>query len=78
VQAPEVITEDIKELAHDVGREALEAVEQRAQAGESTFLARLNPRTGATEGEPIELVVDVHRLHFFDPESGAGIYGDGD
>jgi multiple sugar transport system ATP-binding protein len=77
VEAPEVITEDIKELAHDVGAEALEAVEQRAQAGESTFLARLNPRTGAREGEPIELVIDVHRLHFFDPDSGAGIYGDG-
>jgi multiple sugar transport system ATP-binding protein len=75
VQAPEVITEDIKELAHDVGVEALDAVQQRAAAGESTFLARLNPRTGATEGQPIELVVDTHRLHFFDVGTGEGIYG---
>jgi multiple sugar transport system ATP-binding protein len=75
VQAPAVVTEDVRELAHDVGQEALQAVEQGARAGESTFLARLSPRTGAKEGEPIELVVDVGRLHFFDPGTGLGIYG---
>jgi multiple sugar transport system ATP-binding protein len=75
IRAPVVVTEDVRELAHDIGQEALAAVEQEAQAGESTFLARLNPRTGAREGEPIELVVDTHRLHFFDPDSGLGIYG---
>jgi multiple sugar transport system ATP-binding protein len=75
IKAPTVTTEDAKELAGDVGQEALEAVERGAQVGESTFLARLNPRTTARKGEPIELVVDVHRLHFFDPESGLGIYG---
>jgi multiple sugar transport system ATP-binding protein len=76
VKAPQVITEDVKELAHDVGAEALQAVEQRAKAGETTFLARLNPRTGAQEGQQIDLVVDVDRLHFFDPDTGLGIYGD--
>jgi multiple sugar transport system ATP-binding protein len=76
IDAPEVITEDVKELAHDVGVEALDAVRQRAEAGESTFLARLSPRTEATLGQPVELVVDVTRMHFFDPESGLGIYGD--
>lgn len=76
VRAPEVITEDVRELADDVGQEALQAVEERAAAGESTFLARLNPRTGAREGEAIELVVDVGRLHFFDRDSGLGIYGE--
>ena len=75
IQAPAVVTEDVKELAHDVGQEALQAVEQGARSGESTFLARLNPRTAAKEGQPIELVVDVGRLHFFDPGSGLGIYG---
>jgi multiple sugar transport system ATP-binding protein len=76
VKAPIVVTEDVKELAHDVGREALEAVQQEAEQGETTFVARLNPRTKAREGEPIELVVDVGRLHFFDPETGLGIYGE--
>jgi multiple sugar transport system ATP-binding protein len=76
VQAPVVITEDVKELAGDVGLEAVEVVEQRAQAGESVFLARLNPRSTARQGEPVELVVDVARLHYFDVDTGLGIYGD--
>jgi multiple sugar transport system ATP-binding protein len=75
IKAPAVLTEDSKELADDVGAEAVEAVERGAMAGESEFLARLNPRTNVRKGEPLELVVDVHRMHFFDPESGQGIYG---
>jgi multiple sugar transport system ATP-binding protein len=75
VMAPAVATEDARELAHDVGQEALQAVEEGARAGETTFLARLNPRTTIGAGQPIELVVDVGRLHFFDPETGLGIYG---
>ena len=76
VRAPAVVTEDVRELAHDVGSEALEAVESRARSGESAFIARLNPRTKARKGNEIELVVDVNRLHFFDPETGLGIYDD--
>jgi multiple sugar transport system ATP-binding protein len=75
IKAPVVLTEDVRELAHDVGQEALQAFEQGAAAGESTFLARLNPRTTAKKGTPIELVVDVNRLHFFDVDTGLGIYG---
>ncbi|MGZ5305767.1 MAG: ABC transporter ATP-binding protein [Actinomycetota bacterium] len=74
VQAPAVITEDPKELARDVGHDRLEAVERRA-IDHSEFLARLSPRTTARKGQPIELVVDVTRLHFFDPETGLAIYG---
>ena len=46
----------------------------RPPAGEASVVARLNPRT-TEKGERIELVVDTHRLHFFDPDDGAGIYG---
>jgi multiple sugar transport system ATP-binding protein len=74
VRARPVVTEDTKELAHDVGAEALEAVERGAETGEWIFLARLNPRTQAQQGQEIELVVDTSRLHFFDPETGKGIY----
>ncbi|HEV8682150.1 MAG TPA: sn-glycerol-3-phosphate ABC transporter ATP-binding protein UgpC [Actinomycetota bacterium] len=76
VKAPVVLTEDTKELAVDVGAEALEELEQVAQQGESEFVAQLNPRTRAQRGQPIELVVDTSRLHFFDPETGLGIYTD--
>ena len=76
VDAPMVVTEDTKELAADTGAEALEALEARAEERGSEFTAALSPRTEARMGEPIELIVDTSRLHFFDPETGLGIYGD--
>jgi multiple sugar transport system ATP-binding protein len=74
VDVPQAMTEHVKELAVDVGEEALERVEQEAVGGGSTVIARLNPRTAATVGDRIELVVDTRRLHFFDPKDGAAIY----
>jgi multiple sugar transport system ATP-binding protein len=75
IDAPPAVTEDVKELAVDVGAEALDAVQQQA-GGRSKVIARLNPRTQVNKGGRIELVVDTHRLHFFDVDSGTGIYGD--
>jgi multiple sugar transport system ATP-binding protein len=37
------------------------------------FVARVNRRTSAREGAPIELALDVAALHFFDPQSGTAI-----
>jgi multiple sugar transport system ATP-binding protein len=34
------------------------------------FVARVDPQTTARVGEPLRLVVNTKRLHFFDPESG--------
>jgi multiple sugar transport system ATP-binding protein len=70
VAAPPVLTEDTKELARDLG-----VHESGRGAGQETsaFVARLDPRTRAREREPVELVVDTARLHFFDPETGLGI-----
>ncbi|HEX2029946.1 MAG TPA: ABC transporter ATP-binding protein, partial [Actinomycetota bacterium] len=74
VDAPIVLTEDTKELAVDVGTEALEDLEERAREAKSVFVAALNPRSRAREGERLQLFVDTKRLHFFDPETGLGIY----
>ena len=71
VDAPPVVTDDTKELVRDLG--GTEQLEARAQEGTSTFVARLDPRTGARRGEQLEMVVDVERMHFFDLETGAGI-----
>jgi len=75
VGAPPVVTADARELAADAGEDGVAHVEAQAARGESTFVARLNPRTTAAKGDPIELVVDTQRLHFFDPADGSGIYG---
>jgi multiple sugar transport system ATP-binding protein len=74
VDAPPVVTEDTKELAAD--SEALDLLTEEAEAQKSRFVARLNAQTKAREGERVELVVDTGALHFFDPETGQGIYSE--
>jgi multiple sugar transport system ATP-binding protein len=74
IDAPPAMTDDMKELASDVGQEALEQVQQQAAGGRTTLVARLNPRSTANKGEPIELVVDTSRLHFFNPTDDTAIY----
>jgi multiple sugar transport system ATP-binding protein len=69
VAAPPVLTEDTEELARDLG--VHESHIDRPET--STFVARLDPRTRAQEGQQVELVVDTTRLHFFDAETGLGI-----
>jgi multiple sugar transport system ATP-binding protein len=54
-------------------REAKLAAE-RARGRGVPFVARLERETHARERNPLELAVDVTRLHFFDPETGLGVY----
>jgi multiple sugar transport system ATP-binding protein len=75
IDAPMVLTEDTKELAHDVGAEALDTLHRRAAEATSTFVAQLDPRTGVRERQTAELAVNTARLHFFDPESGLALDG---
>jgi multiple sugar transport system ATP-binding protein len=69
VDARPALTEDVRELAEDVGGELPDA------AHESTLVARFNARSRVREGEEADVAVDTSELHFFDPESGLGIYG---
>ena len=74
VGAPPVRGEDV---AAAVGQEAIEATEVQAKEKGSLFVARVDRETRAREREGMELAVNTKRLHFFDPETGKGIY-DGD
>jgi multiple sugar transport system ATP-binding protein len=71
---PPVVTEDTKELASDAGEEMVEKLEEELSEAKTPFLARTHARSRAREGERVEFAVDTRELHFFDPESGAGIY----
>jgi multiple sugar transport system ATP-binding protein len=73
VEAPVVVTEDMKELAADAG-ESTERLEQQAKEGRNEFVAQLDPKTRIREGNVAELAVDTTRLHFFNPETSEGVY----
>jgi multiple sugar transport system ATP-binding protein len=74
INAPVVLTEDMKELAADVGGEQVEKLAEQAEAGQNEFVAELDPKSKAAQGDNVELYVDTTQLHFFDPETSLGIY----
>jgi len=53
-----------------VGEEAAEVADVKG----NVWVARVDRDTNAEEEGKVELVVDTSRLHFFDPDSGDGIY----
>jgi multiple sugar transport system ATP-binding protein len=73
VDARPALTEDVRELAQDLGDER--AVQQEAGA-ETTMVGRFGARSRVKEDEVAEVAVDTRALHFFDPETGAGIYNE--
>jgi multiple sugar transport system ATP-binding protein len=73
VDAPPALTEDVRELAQDLGdeRAVQEASEEKAH---TTMVGRFGARSRVQKGETAEVCVDTRSLHFFDPETGLGIY----
>jgi multiple sugar transport system ATP-binding protein len=70
VPAAAVKADELREI---VGDEALEAADEQTHHG-SPFVARVTRVTEAREGDRVALAVVTERLHFFDLETGAGIY----
>jgi multiple sugar transport system ATP-binding protein len=73
VGGPAVRGEDV---AAAMGEEALEATMEQARKKGSLWVGRLDRESPAREGDRVELVVSTTRLHFFDPETGRGIYAE--
>src|SRR3954453_7508191 len=69
-------TEEVRELAQETG--AVDAGAGSANEGETTVVGRFGARSRVREGQEVEVSVDTAALHFFDPETGLGIYGDTD
>jgi multiple sugar transport system ATP-binding protein len=69
VDARPALTEDVRELMADAGGD------MPSVTHETTLVARFNARSRVREGEDADVAVDTSELHFFDPESGLGIYG---
>jgi multiple sugar transport system ATP-binding protein len=74
IAAKPAVTDDVRELAQDVGDER--AVQELAggAADTATLVGRFGARSRVRPGQPAEVAVDARSLHFFDPDSGLGIY----
>ncbi|MBV8066115.1 MAG: sn-glycerol-3-phosphate ABC transporter ATP-binding protein UgpC [Actinobacteria bacterium] len=72
IKAKHATTEDVRELAEDVGDER--AVDEAASSDTATLVGRFGARSRVRPGQPIEVAVDTRSLHFFDPQTGLGIY----
>ncbi|HEX4746588.1 MAG TPA: TOBE domain-containing protein, partial [Gaiellaceae bacterium] len=74
VDAPPAFTADVKELAEDVGdADRVEAA--RAKRSSAVLVGRFGARSRVRPGEQMDVAVDTRQLHFFDVETGLGIYG---
>ncbi len=72
IKAKHAITEEVLELAEDVGDER--ALDEAAASDSATLVGRFGPRSRVGSGQAIEVAVDTRSLHFFDPHTGLGIY----
>jgi multiple sugar transport system ATP-binding protein len=75
VDAKPALTEDARELAQDVGDERAVKQVETGEVAETTVVGRFDARSKVKEDETAEVAVDTSALHFFDPETGLGIYG---
>jgi multiple sugar transport system ATP-binding protein len=74
VDASPAETEDTRELREDVqGGEAGASTPQSDEGG-AIIVGRFGARSRVKEDAPVEAAVDTRALHFFDPETGLGIY----
>ena len=71
VDARPAVTDEVRELAADVG-----AGVPQSDHPEATVVGRFSARSGVQEGADVEAAVDTSVLHFFDPQTGLGIYAD--
>jgi multiple sugar transport system ATP-binding protein len=68
IDARPALTDDVRELAADVGEELTN------QAPHTTMVGRFRADSAVHAGQQAEVAVETRALHFFDPDTGAGIY----
>ena len=74
IDAKPVRTKEVAELAEDVFGEGRSSELTGAREAESQVIGRFGARSRVLEGDVVEAAVDTRALHFFDPETGLGIY----
>jgi multiple sugar transport system ATP-binding protein len=72
VAARAAVTEEVRELAEDVGDDR--AIEQLGSSERTTLVGRFSPQTRVREGDTVEVAIDDAALHFFDRSTGDAIH----
>jgi multiple sugar transport system ATP-binding protein len=72
IDAKAAMTEDVRELAEDTDAVAVSAATK--ERAHTTMTGRFGARSRVREGMEAAVAVDTRSLHFFDPETGLGIY----
>jgi multiple sugar transport system ATP-binding protein len=73
VDAPPAFTAEVKELAEDVG-DADRAEAHARDSSTAVIVGRFGARSRVRPGEEVDVAVDTRQLHFFDVDTGLGIY----
>ena len=73
VDARSAVTDDVRELAEDVGDDRAIAELATGAPATARLVGRFDPHTRVREGDMIDVAIDVSALHFFDPETGLAI-----
>jgi multiple sugar transport system ATP-binding protein len=69
IDATPAQTDEVRELQKDAGTEEAPALGEGA-----AMVGRFGPRSRIQKGDQAEVAVDTRALHFFDTETGLGIY----
>jgi multiple sugar transport system ATP-binding protein len=74
IDAKHAVTDEVLELAKDTGDDRVP--QQSVSEGEqrATLVGRFGARSRVRTGGDLEVAVDTRALHFFDPDTGLGIY----
>jgi multiple sugar transport system ATP-binding protein len=72
IDAKHAVTDEVRELAEDVGDDRVADSGQAAER--ATLVGRFGARSRVRGGADVEVAVDTRALHFFDPNTGLGIY----
>jgi multiple sugar transport system ATP-binding protein len=72
--AEPVVTDEVLEVASDADATAAEKLKSEARASRSIFVGRFGTSLEVQSGDPIEILVDVEKMHFFDLDTGNAIY----
>jgi multiple sugar transport system ATP-binding protein len=74
IDARPVLSEETRELAAELGQDALAGLERSASEQRSAVVSRFDPRSTVRGHDPVEVAVDTDRMHFFDPETRLAIW----